>query len=104
MFLFLQIASLRWGGNNWNHKHPLWTEYISKTLNRSFTDEERKNLVLGWENELLKYLVPLHDNAAGTNFTSGAALDDYQVQFTVWVRMKCICLFGCCSFTHMFFH
>ena len=104
MFWFLQIASLRWGGNNWNHKHPLWTEYISKTLNRSFTDEERKNLVLGWENELLKYLVPLHANAAGTNFTSGAALDDYQVQFTVWVRMKCICLFGCRSFMHMFFH
>ncbi|MCO5590363.1 hypothetical protein L7F22_044333 [Adiantum nelumboides] len=79
------IASIRWGANNWNQKHPLWMEYIANKLNTSFTDEQRVQLVLDWESSMVQAVAPLRSNAAGTHFSLGGLYQDLQLQFTMWV-------------------
>ncbi|KAH7447216.1 hypothetical protein KP509_01G097400 [Ceratopteris richardii] len=78
------ITSLRWGANNWNQKHPLWMEYIAKRLNTTLTDEKRENLILDWEKTMIEATTPLRSKLPGTNFSSGATFQDFQLEFTMW--------------------
>ncbi|MCO5558414.1 hypothetical protein L7F22_011995 [Adiantum nelumboides] len=79
-----KIGAFRWGSNNFHHKHPLWTELLTKKLNDSLKPSARKEMVLQFETSMINKLAPLRDSKAHTNFVAGKKFGDLQVQFTMW--------------------
>lgn len=78
------VGAMRWGANHWNNNHPLWVDYLEKRLNVSYTAEERMNLVLSWEDLMIRTIHPSQQNRIGTNFSSGGDYNELQVQFATW--------------------
>ncbi|KAI5073406.1 hypothetical protein GOP47_0011419 [Adiantum capillus-veneris] len=79
-----KIGALRWGANNFHHKHPLWSELLAQKLNQSLEPSARKELVVQFENLMIQQLTPFRDSKAQTDFAPGKQFGDLQVQFTMW--------------------
>ncbi|XP_057847014.2 uncharacterized protein LOC131056772 [Cryptomeria japonica] len=80
-----KVGAIRWVANHFHHNHPLWIHYIQEKVNASYTEDQRKDLIIKWEDQLVKNVTPLRQNKPKTTFGSGESNSDLQVEFSMWV-------------------
>ncbi|XP_024533742.1 protein patched homolog 2 isoform X1 [Selaginella moellendorffii] len=79
-----EIKGLRWAGNNFHQRHPVWESYISNLLGTSFQEKQREQLTKDWEAHMINELDPLRQHQPSTIFGDKNIYGDLQLEFNMW--------------------